>query len=136
MRTVYALSVLCFFNFLSFCQIDQVRIEKEYSEMDFAPQIAGYFNGEIPVNKICDVRGIFTNRGIKVIVFDLELNDIDRNEPIHIVGNQIPDSICSDLLSARIEHVLHFTNIKAIDLDGSMKHLSPMKLTVVFEEED
>lgn len=135
MKNVFVLSFLGWLNF-SFAQVDQVKMQKEYGEMDFAPQIAGYFNGEIPVNKICDVRGIYTNRGIKVIVFDLEYSTNLLNESIHVTGNQIPDSVCVAIRSSGVEQDLFFTKIKAVDLDGSIKHLSPMKLTVVFQEEE
>jgi hypothetical protein len=111
-----------------------VRIEKERMEIDFHPQIAGYFNGPIPQDVICDVRGLITNVGYKIITYDLLYFDGFTNIDIHIIGNTIPDTICAVLKSVGSNNEIFFTNIKAMDLDGRMLHLSPLKLTAVLED--
>lgn len=111
-----------------------VRITKEWKEIDFHPQIAGYFNGPIPRDVICDVRGLSTNVGYKIITYDLLYFDGLTNIDIHIIGNTIPDTICAVLKSFGSNNEIFFTNIKAMDLDGRMMHLSPLKLTAVLED--
>lgn len=134
MKSVYVLScILLCANTIA--QVDEIKIKKEYGEMDFAPQIAGYFDGEIPVYKICDARGLITNRGLKIIVFDIDYHDGDENKKVHVTGNQIPDSICVYVRKYKIGSEIFFTNIKAVDLDGSIKNLSPLRLTAIKEED-
>lgn len=111
-----------------------VRITKEWKEIDFHPQIASYFNGPIPRDVICDVRGLSTNVGYKIITYDLLYFDGLTNIDIHIIGNTIPDTICAVLKSFGSNNEIFFTNIKAMDLDGRMLHLSPLKLTAVLED--
>ena len=137
---VYSMKSVFVLSFLIFCantysQVDQIEIKKDYGEMDYAPQIAGYFDGEIPVDEICDTRGLFTRRGLKIIVFDIDYHDGDESKKVHIVGNQIPDSICVYIRKYKIGNEIFFTNIKAVDLDGSIKNLSPLRL-VAIEQED
>ena len=111
-----------------------VRIEKERKEIDFHPQIAGYFNGPIPQDVICDVRGLITNVGYKIITYDLLYFDGFTNIDIHIIGNTIPDTICAVLKSFGRNNEIFFTNIRAMDLDGRIMHLTPLKLTAVLED--
>jgi hypothetical protein len=111
-----------------------VRMEKEWKEIDFHPQIAGYFNGAIPQDVICDVRGLITNVGYKIITYDLLYFNGLTNIDIHIIGNTIPDTICAVLKSFGSNNEIFFTNIKAMDLDGRIMHLSPLKLTAILED--
>jgi len=111
-----------------------VRIEKGWTEMDFHPQIAGYFNGNIESDIICDVRGLTTNVGYKIITYDLLYFDGMVNRETHVVGNTIPDSICAVFQSYGKNNEIFFTNIKAMDLDGRVIHLTPLKLTAVKED--
>jgi hypothetical protein len=128
-------------NLLLFCtnafvQVDEVKMKKSYGEMDFAPQIAGYFDGEIPVDKICDTRGLITRRGLKIIVFDIDYHDGDEIKKVHVAGNQIPDSICVYIQKYKIGSEIFFTNIKAVDLNGSVKNLSPLRLVAIKQEDN
>ncbi len=116
-------------------QVDQVHIQKEWGEMDFAPRIAGYVDGDIPINKICDARGIYIDRGLKVISFKLELQSGRYDTIIRINGNQLPDSICAFIQSQGPGMHYYFTRICAMDRDGSLKHLSPLRLFTVREDD-
>lgn len=133
-KSVFVLSSLIL-SMNVFTQVDEVKMKKSYGEMDFAPQIAGYFDGEIPVDKICDTRGLTTRRGLKIIVFDIDYHDGDENKKVHVVGNQIPDSICVYIRKYKIGNEIFFTNIKAVDLDGSIKNLSPLRLIAIKQED-
>lgn len=137
MKKGFLLSFLVIIAVSSFLHSQEpriVRIEKEWKEMDFHPQIAGYFNGPIPQDVICDVRGLTTKVGYKIITYDILYFDGLTNRDIHIVGNTIPDTICAILQSFGSNNEIFFTNIKAMDLDGRMLHLSPLKLTAVRED--
>jgi hypothetical protein len=134
MKSVFVLSFLLFYS-NAYVQVDEVKMKKSYGEMDFAPQIAGYFDGEIPVDKICDTRGLITRRGLKIIVFDIEYHNGDDIEKVHIAGNQIPDSICMHIRKYQIGSEIFFTNIKSVDFDGSIKNLSPLRLTATKQED-
>lgn len=136
MKNAFVLSILlsCA-NIIAQVDADEVQLKKDYGEMDFAPQIAGYFDGEIPVDKICDSRGLITRRGLKVIVFDIDYHDGDENKKVHVVGNQIPDSICVYIRMYKIGTEIFFTNIKAVDVDGSIKNLSPLRLIAIKQED-
>jgi hypothetical protein len=135
MKIVFVLSILMFYM-NGFAQVDEIKMKKSYGEMDFAPQIAGYFDGEIPVDKICDTRGIYTRRGLKVIVFDIDYHDGEENKKVHVVGNQIPDSVCVYIRKYKVGNEIFFTNIKAVDLDGSIKNLSPLRLVAIKQEDN
>jgi hypothetical protein len=102
--------------------------------MDFHPQIAGYFNGRVPQDVICDVRGLTTNVGYRIITYDMLYFDGMKNREVHIVGNTIPDSLCAILQSFGSNNEIFFTKIKAMDLEGRIMHLSPMKLTAIKED--
>lgn len=133
-KSVFVLSTLIL-SINVFTQVDEVKMKKSYGEMDFAPQIAGYFDGEIPVDKICDTRGLFTRRGLKIIVFDIDYHNGEENKKVHVVGNQIPDSICVYIRKYKLGNEIFFTNIKAVDLDGSIKNLSPLRLVAIKQED-
>lgn len=135
MKSVFVLSFLMFCT-NAYVQVDEIKIKKSYGEMDYAPQIAGYFDGEIPVDKICDTRGLFTTRGLKIIVFDIDYHDGDESKKIHVVGNQIPDSVCVYIRKYKIGSEIFFTNIKAVDLDGGIKNLSPLRLVAIKQEDN
>jgi hypothetical protein len=134
-KSVLGLSFLIPFATV-FVQVDEIKIERSYGEMDYAPQIAGYFDGEIPIDQFCDTRGVFTGRGLKIVVFDVDYYDGEQDKKVHIVGNQIPDSICLYIRKYRIGSEVYFTNIKAVDLDGSIKNLTPLRLIAVKQEDD
>jgi len=134
MKSVFVLSTLLLCA-NAFTQVDEIKMKKSYGEMDYAPQIAGYFDGEIPVNKICDTRGLFTRRGLKIIVFDIDYHDGDESKKVHVVGNQIPDSVCVYIRKYKVGSEIFFTNIKAVDLDGSIKNLSPLRLVAIKQED-
>jgi hypothetical protein len=131
---VFKLSVFIFSTY-SYAQVDEVKIKKSYGEMDFAPQIAGYFDGDIPIDAFCDTRGLVTRRGLKIIVFDIDYHDGDESQNVHVSGNQIPDSICVYIRKYKIGNEIFFTNIKAVDLDGSVKNLSPLRLVAIKQED-
>lgn len=135
MKSVYVLSFLMPFS-TTLSQVDEIKIRKSYGEMDFAPQIAGYFDGEIPIDKLCDTRGIFTKRGLEIVVFDIDYFDGQKDNLVHVVGNQIPDSVCMYVAKYRIGREIFFTNIKAVDLDGSIKNLTPLRLIAINQEDD
>lgn len=111
-----------------------VRIEKEWTEMDFHPQIAGYFNGRIPAKMICDVQGLTTNVGYRILTYDVIYFDGKSTVEAHVVGNTIPDSICATFQSFGSNSEIFFIHIKAMDLDGRIMHLSPLKLIAVKED--
>ena len=134
MKNVFVLSLIMSCTNV-FAQVDEVKMKKSYGEMDFAPQIAGYFDGEIPADKICDTRGLITRRGLKIIVFDIDYHDGDENKKVHVAGNQIPDTICVYIRKYKIGNEIFFTNIKAVDLDGSIKNLSPLRLIAIKQED-
>ena len=137
MKKGFLLSFLVIIAVSSFLHSQEpriVRMEKEWSEMDFHPQIAGFFNGLIPKDVICDVRGLITNVGYRIITYDLLYFDGRTHIETHIVGNTIPDTICAVFQSFGSNTEIFFTNIKAMDLDGRVLHLSPLKLMAVKED--
>lgn len=136
MKSGYLLSVLfSVLILLIYAQTPRVvHIEKEWTEMDFHPQIAGYFNGRIPAEVICDVQGITTNVGYRILTYDVAYFDGKSTVEAHVVGSTIPDSICAIFQSFGSNSEIFFTNIKAMDLDGRITHLSPLKLIAVKED--
>jgi hypothetical protein len=110
----------------------EVKIEKQYGEMDYAPRIKNVFDGEISFDKLCSNEGITTRIGAKVITFDALLCT-NYEKPIHIIGNEIPDSVCLSLFENCIFTDIFIINIKAMDLDGSIKNLNPLRFFIVPE---
>ena len=103
--------------------------------MDYAPQIEGVFDGAINKEKLCSVNGLVTRKGIKILTFDI-FYCAGPSFGVHIVGNLIPDTICAVLQSECLETEILFNNIKAIDEDGGIKNLSPMRLKAVVRKEE
>jgi hypothetical protein len=133
---VLALSLFLFWQGSSFGQVDQVRIQKEWGEMDFAPCIAGYHDGEIPIDRICDARGLYTKRGLNIVSFTLEIQTAAYDTLLRVAGNDIPDTICALIQREGLRKHYYFTRIRAVDLDGSIKHLSPMHLVTIRKEDE
>ena len=136
MRNGYLLSafVLALIPIVCSQNLRVVRIEKEWTEMDFHPQIAGYFNGRIPAEMICDIQGLTTNVGYRILTYDVIYFDGKSTVEAHVVGNTIPDSICATFQFYGSNSEIFFTHIKAMDLDGRIMHLSPLKLIAVKED--
>lgn len=136
-KTGFLLS--CFFMLLTLSIKAQnekrVTLKKSYSEMDFAPNIEGYFEGDIPSNKFCSLKGLVIRRGLKIITFDIYYCNAPE-APVHVVGNVIPDSICAQVQHYCVNEFVTINNVKAVDEDGSIKNLSPLLLRVVGKEED
>lgn len=126
--------VLLWFTPILTQEVKTIRLEKKPSELDFAPHIAGVFDGEISVLKICDVRGIQTRIGYEIMSYSISYC-ADKGTPIHISGSQIPDSICVTIQSLCYNEELFFTNIKAIDEEGKIYNLSNLRLIAVKEDE-
>jgi hypothetical protein len=126
--------VALFFTALPLFSQKEIRIEKRYDEMDYAPQIQGIYNGEISFDKFCSAEGIVTRIGVQVLTFDLYYCQAQK-EPVHIVGNEVPDSICANIKSYCLLTDVFISNIKAIDLDGSIKNLNPLHYFILPEEE-
>ena len=120
---------------LPFLAQHKVKIEKNYGEMDYAPQINGVFDGDIPFNQFCDPSGLVTRVGASILTFDL-FTCTTNDKPIHIIGNEIPDSICAELLNHCLYTDVFINNIKAMDIDGSVKNLSPVRYFLIREEEE
>jgi hypothetical protein len=133
---VLALSLFFFCQGSSFGQVDQVRIQKKWSEMDFAPCIAGYHDGEIPIDRICDARGLYTKRGLNIVSFSIEIETVEYDTLLTVAGHNIPDTICALIQREGAKKHYYFTRIRAVDLDGSIKHLSPMHLVTIRKEEE
>jgi hypothetical protein len=138
MRKGFLLSLLIILAGIPFSygQERTVRLEKDWTEMDFHPQIAGYFHGNIPLQKFCDPNGIVTNVGYKILTFDMLYQGPKRDEFVHVIGNLIPDSICIALHREAAGREVYFSNIKSMDRDGKIIHLSPMRLVLVKDEEE
>lgn len=138
-RNAFALSFLSSFCISWMCtgqEVDQVHIQKEWTEIDFAPQIAGYYNGQIPIDQICDAAGLINTRGLEIVSFQFELETYEYDTLLRISGNQLPDTICAMILRNGPGFDYYFTNILAVDLDGSIKHLSPLHLVTIREEKE
>jgi hypothetical protein len=106
-----------------------VQLKKEYGEMDFAPQIRGVFTGELAEDLFCHPEGITTNVGIKIVSFQL-FYCAGPEEGVRIAGNTIPDSICIQVRSHCEGSDVFINQIKAVDLNGGIRHLNPMRLWI------
>ncbi|MCC5923323.1 MAG: hypothetical protein JJT77_06030, partial [Crocinitomicaceae bacterium] len=107
-----------------------VQLKKDYGEMDFAPQIVGVFSGELAEDLFCHPEGITTSIGIKIVSFQL-FYCLGPDEGVRIAGNTIPDSICLQVRSHCEQSDVFINQIKAVDLDGSLRNLNPMRLWIV-----
>lgn len=124
-KLVLILVVGAFFSHTQ--EVRSVHIQKEYNEMDYAPQISGYFDGEIPAKKICDVNGITTKKGWQIVSFELSYF-LGPDEGVRIAGNQIPDTLCVRLQTQCLGTDVYFNKIKAVSDEGTLRNLTPMRL--------
>ena len=111
-------------------EVRKIRIEKEFNEMDYAPQISGYFDGKVSSDKICDPTGIITRKGWRIVSFEINYCT-GSDEGVRIAGNQIPDSICMYLQTRCIDSDVYFNKIKAVSEEGVLRNLNPMRLVPV-----
>jgi hypothetical protein len=119
---------------LPFYAQHEVKIEKRYGELDYAPQIAGIYDGEISFNKFCSATGITTKIGARIITFDLYYCKA-QDTPVHIIGNEIPDTICAEIQNSCLYTDVFINNVKAMDIDGSVKNLSPIRFYIIKEDD-
>ena len=127
------LLILSFLPLLSFGQTDTIRLVKSYN---YHPIIANQQLGPIAYWKLCDSAGIHTRENCSILSFDMGYIGKSGFTETHIIGNNIPDSICTEIGAWGVNNMVFFTNIRAI-LDDSYKiiQLTPMNFTPVFREE-
>ena len=115
-------------------EVKSVKLERKPSEMDYAPHIAGVFDGEISTLKFCDIRGLQTRIGYEIMSYKINYCGL-KKDALHISGNQIPDSICVLIQWLCLGEEIYFTDIKAIDEDGKIHTLTNLRLIAIKEDE-
>lgn len=127
LHSLICISFICLVGLVHSQSPKVVKLQKPLNEMDYAPQIQGVYTGEIGSYAICHPEGIITSIGWRILTYDVEYCSYP-NQPVHVVGNQLPDSICVQLNSNCVNTDVWFNNIKAIDDEGKVRFLSPMRL--------
>lgn len=120
-------ALLCsLFPFLSFGQTDTISLVKSYN---YHPIIANTQLGGIAYWKLCDSVGLHTKEACTVLSFDLSYFGKQGWTESHIVGNTIPDNICTEIGVYGLNNDVFFTNIKAMLHDTfRVIYLTPMNL--------
>ncbi len=120
-------------HFFSFSQTDTIRVNKT---LNYYPSISGVQDGNIEYWKLCNAQGLQTKADCSIMSFDLQYWGSKGLTSQHFSGNQIPDSICTQIALYGLQNMIFFTNIKAIDPQtGRVLHLSPMNLIPVAKNE-
>lgn len=131
MKKGFLLSSFFLLSSLAWCQSEnKVTLKKSYSEIDFAPNISGYYEGDIPCDYFCSPEGLVNRKGLKIITFDIYYCKASE-KGVHVVGSSIPDSICVQVQRFCLYDYITINNVKSVDEDGSIKNLSPLLLRVV-----
>lgn len=136
MRKGFLLSLLMSAGIpFSHAQERLVSIEKQWSEIDFYPRFGTFLHGEIPLLDLCSDVGMTTNVGYRIITYDFIYFDGEKDASIHVIGPVIPDSVCINLHRNHSGKEVFINNIKSMDRDGRIIHLSPMRLVVIKPED-
>lgn len=109
-----------------------VKLKKEFTEVDFLPNIQGYFTGEIPFSKFCSVLGLQTNVGYSV--FSFKVRYASQEEEMQCYGARMSDAILAEIGASCLGQPVIFTEIKAVSKDGKLIHLDPLRLIPVKDE--
>ena len=109
-----------------------VVLKKTYTEIDFLPNIDGYFTGQIPFDKFSSVSGIETNVGYTIISFKVRF--ADQENEIQCYGNRLADETYAYIAASAIGQPVVFTEIKAVSKSGKLVHLEPLRLIPITNE--
>lgn len=134
-RVLLGITLLCVSSFGFTQERDKIKVKKTPTEIDFLPQIAGVYDGELAVEKICFGGGIKNNLGYQVFSFDITYVKEGTTVTESYRSNQIPDSVCVQLQMFNINQRIFFTAIKALDHKGRLITLDPLSLIPIKEDE-
>lgn len=109
-----------------------VILKKEYTEIDFLPNIKGYFTGEIPFYQFSALSGIETTVGY--VVFSFNVRFADQENQIQCYGNRLDDEVLAEIATSAIGQPVVFTDIKAVSKTGKLIHLEPLRLIPIRDE--
>ena len=130
MKLILLFSLLSLF---SYAQIDTIKVNKV---LNYFPSISAIQFGKIAYWKLCNSHGIQTNAESNVMSFDLLYTGKYGVKELHIAGNRVPDSVCTQIATYGLNNMIFFTNIKAIHpKTGKVLHISPMNLIPIKEDE-
>lgn len=123
MKVLLTLSL--FFSFLTFSQVEHVKISK--SENLF-PNISGIFSGEISYVDLCNPSGIVCSSGYKIVKFTLQYSDGQNDKTETFLGNKIPESLCDRIARNNMNQMIFFTDITAVNDEGKIIVLTSFNL--------
>ena len=96
------------------------------------PNIAGVFNGRVPISQICSTGKIDCNNGYEIVSFDIQYDNGISSTVQHVRGSQIPPVICGKLRRFNIGSPVFITRIVAMNHQGEMKQLLSMNIEPIF----
>lgn len=98
------------------------------------PKISGHFTGEIPCSVLCNSNGIEVNEDIQITSFTIQFEGKGKDQTINVVGNKIPESICSQISDRHFDQMIFITNIFGVDKQGVNHNFTPMNLIAISQE--
>lgn len=106
------------------------EVKKPSGSINMMPNIAGYFNGEIPYQYLCGQEGIVVNDQLAVTSFTIQYYNGRESIEKTIKGNVIPLDLCENITKTSMNSMVFITQIKAEHrVSGRVTNLSSMNLT-------
>lgn len=96
------------------------------------PNIAGVFNGRVPISQIMSSGRIDCNNGYEVISFEIQYDNGTGNAVDRVTGNQIPAFILRHLQRYNVGSPVFITRIVAMNKGGERKQLFSMNIEPTF----
>jgi len=130
MKQLLNCSIFCFSTFLTWSQVEHIRIVKNLNPL--VPSISGIYTGDIYYYQLCDSLGLQSALDYKVDSFRIEYSG---NEYL-IKGASIPDSICIYIGACESNQQIFLRDIYASNEKSQRIKLYSMILNVIYEKED
>lgn len=110
--------------------VQEIKPPAAAKKPNMLPNIAGYFDGEIPINEFCNQNGILVNDDLAVISFTIQYYNGRESIENTIKGNVIPFDVCENVAKTSLNGMVFITQIKAEHrVSGRITTLNSMNLT-------
>lgn len=129
--------VLLLFSLLSMQTIAQSDTIHVARQLNYFPWLAARQYGDLPYYLLCDTKGIYILEEGHIDSFKISYYGKKGMQEIKLKGNQVPDSICKDIMLHGIGSDVFFSEIiVTIPSERMPVRVSSMRFTITRKEDE